>query len=73
MWYVIGYLIIAVLWYGVDFAAWQRSYPNIADTTKEEDRRDSLLKGILWPLSIPPTIIFIIFDGKVKFHGIKFK
>ena len=72
MYYIIGYVVIAVLSYGMVFAMWQRSFHPIAGEMYKMDMVHSILVGIFWPFLLPISIAsFYTKDGKV-FYGLKF-
>lgn len=67
------YLVGAVITYGIEFAYWQNIVPEYADEDYKQDRRVSIVMGILWPFMIFDSYVRSNFISSFKKSGMKFK
>lgn len=54
---VLLYILMAKIVYQAEFNYWQNSFPFIADICKKQDKRDSLIFAIGWPIHLIVNVI----------------
>jgi len=65
---VAGYLLCYVITWGIDFAHFQREYPNIANKSRRQDMGFATALALLSPVS---TLMSFLFTGFAE-HGLMF-
>lgn len=68
-----AYTAIAILVYGLDYAYWQRHWPDLAEKFKESDKQMAFVSSLIWPV-IMIAWAWEIANGSFKgFKGLKYK
>ena len=73
MYYLIGYIVIGYFVYGLSFAAWQRSWPNLASKYVKSDKCDSWITATLWPIALIAMLIFFKTSMRTKYQGFQWR
>lgn len=67
------YSVGAFIVYGIEFAAWQNYMPEFAKNDYEEDRKQAIATGLLWPIIIFDEDARKDLNNNYKKFGIMFK
>ena len=69
---ILGYFVVAAIFYGFNLGHWQRNWSSIANECLSSDRRISMVFAIIWPVAIPSFVVSVLIsnlmDRDVKFR-----